>query len=167
MDIESLAVRAGRSAWVERRLFELLGAWVTTTADPAAKRLFASHCHQHAWHADLWCDRIPVLRHIEADSVVVAPSDAVAALLDDIASLEESPGRVSAVYGVVLPALVEAYGEWLDDTDAAVDAPTARVLTLVLNDLTAAVRDGDALAAALGAPPPDDQRLTLAASILG
>ncbi len=99
------------AADVERRLFEVLGAWAPEAEEPEAKLLFRVHSFQHARHAE-W------LGGVEVDGL-----DAVAAQVEDAArGPADTPARLTSVYGSVLPALVAAYAGAIGDALEAVVA---------------------------------------------
>lgn len=57
-------------------LAEVLGRWATDDIDLAddRRRRYATMCHRHAWHAELWCARRPAIA-VDAPAVDV-PFDA-------------------------------------------------------------------------------------------
>src|ERR687897_443212 len=59
--LEAIALRIGRYRWIEMRLFEALGGWVTDVPELDAKALLATHSRHHGWHAELWHDLLPEL----------------------------------------------------------------------------------------------------------
>jgi hypothetical protein len=133
--IEELARRVRRWIVVEDLLFETLGRWARELPEPAVKRLLATWCHRHAWHAGQWRDRLPrvdSLTHRDDDvEAWIAPLRA--ALLDVNTSAE----AIAALRESVLPALEAAVAEHRDAIDPLLDGPTARVLDLVDADLAA------------------------------
>ena len=71
----------GSYQWVERRLFEILGSWVASEPVPEAQMVFDVFSQQHAWHAELFADRLPALDSVDADALMVAPSPEVDRML--------------------------------------------------------------------------------------
>jgi hypothetical protein len=178
--IEQSARRIGRHAWLEMRLFEVLGRWSGTVPDPRARAAFATHSRQHAWHAELWHGLLPAVPHLGA-AELVAPDEAAAAIVAGLDALDaggegasaagdeggsgddsagDGPGTdtsvadapsldttaaLTAVYREALPHLVRAYTDHLAVTTPVTDAPTIRVLRLVLGDLDDERASGDAL----------------------
>lgn len=141
--IERSGQRIGHHAWVEMRLFEVLGRWSGTVVDPQARALFARQSRHHAWHAGLWHDLLPALPHLPA-AELVSPDDASARLVADLGEMDASSdpasddgvaARLDAVYGAALPQLVDGYTDHLEHTSVIADGPTTRVLRLVLADL--------------------------------
>jgi hypothetical protein len=152
--IEASGRRIGHHAWVEMRLFEALGRWSGTAADPRAKAMLATQSHHHAWHAELWHALLPALPHLPAADLV-APSEATSELVAALAELDEAPApaddvsRLAALYRVALPRVAAAYRDHLALTTPVTDGPTIRALGLVLADLDADTRAGLELFAAL------------------
>ncbi|MDJ0768545.1 MAG: hypothetical protein QNJ12_07105 [Ilumatobacter sp.] len=114
-------------------LFETLGAWVTTTDDPALQRLFATAGHRHAWHADLWSSRRPAVADLgpgdEPTPTALAPATPPAARAD--------------AYRSALDDLRADLGDLAARADPDLDPSTHRVVDLVAADV-------DELATALG-----------------
>jgi hypothetical protein len=160
--IEESGRRIGHHAWIEVRLFETLGRWSGTEADPRARALFARQSLHHAWHAEMWHDVLPALPHVPTATLVVpdaADAEVIARLevLDepqsghpgdtdpggDGAASAGGPGpddltaaRLAAVYDDALPHLVASYTGHMALTTAITDGPAIRVLRLVMADLT-------------------------------
>ena len=106
MLLDEAARRAGGHRWVEARLFEILGGWVASTDEVDAKLLFDRHSQHHAWRADQWWDRLPVLADVDRPGLVVAPSPGVGALAGGLADLDGTIPRLAGAYRVALPRLV-------------------------------------------------------------
>jgi hypothetical protein len=106
--------------------------------------MLATWCHRHAWHAELWRDRLPTVERLDGDGddveAWIAPLRA--ALLDVNTSAE----AIAALRESVLPALEAAVTEHRDAVDPRLDGPTARVLDLVGADLAEEARQLRALA---------------------
>lgn len=158
--IERSGQRIGRHAWIEMRLFEVLGRWSGSVVEPQARALFARQSHHHAWHAELWHDLLPALPHLPA-AELVAPDDAAAQLVAALGDMDGSTepasddgvaARLDAVYGVALPQLVDSYTDHLEHTTVIADGPTTRVLRLVLADLADDRAAGEELRTARARP---------------
>ncbi len=109
---------------------------------------------RHAWHAELWSDRLPVLAGADPDGWTTpsAPTTALFAALsgerppasgsaspwsssgDDVFGHPGALPRLAGLYRVVLPRLVTTYERHLRVVSPMTDAPVARALRLVLND---------------------------------
>ncbi len=144
------ATLIGEYRWIENALYGVLGRWVTDVAIPAVQVHLDGQSLRHAWHAELWAERLPVLAGIDGDRLTApgAPAAAVLALLegeapswsDGLAEVDRSDGpppvlaRLAALYRVVLPRLVTSYHLHLEAANAVSEAPVARALRLILND---------------------------------
>ena len=69
----------GEYRWIENALYGLLGAWVTDMPVAAVQVHLDAQSMRHAWHAELWADRLPVLAGADPDALTV-PSAASGAL---------------------------------------------------------------------------------------
>lgn len=161
----------GGYRWLEARLFEVLGGWVATTEEPAVKVLLEAHAHQHAWHAQLWLDRLPELRELRPEEVTAPAAPGLAEAVDLVAAADGTVERLVGAYRVLLPRLVTTYARHLDGCAPVADAPVIRSLHLVLADGREAWVDGEAaLQALLGdgaavAAAADHQRAVEAAVV--
>ena len=143
--------RLHRWAWIERRLFEIVGSWSTSTPEPEVARWFATAAHHHAWRSSLFADRLPVLHDVAAPS----PPAAWSALLDAMASPSATTSRLCGLGQVVLPALEASYAAAAASWSEVCDGPVHRALSLALPD----AREDRRSASALLAVAPDDEQV--------
>ena len=162
LTLDGLGRFAGGCQWVERRLFDVLGAWAPTEAVPEAQLMFDVYSQQHAWHAELFSERLPALDSVDPATLTVAPSAEVDRMLSmlsggapaaaggrssaNAAGGAGASGAASASGGtllrlvglgrVVLPRLVVGHALALRRTSAVSEAPLHRSLRLVLRDET-------------------------------
>jgi hypothetical protein len=176
LTLEAQARLVGSYLWVERRLFEVLGSWVASEAVPEAQVLFDVYSQQHAWHVELFADRLPALDSVDPDTFVVSPNSDVdrlfavmAGVLPDTAAAATpiardedlslpSGGTLPRLVGsgrVVLPRLVTGYALHLRRVSPVADAPMTRCLRLVLRDETEQWQALEALTQALLRRPHD------------
>lgn len=147
LSLHDAAVRHGAFSWTEQRLFTLTGAWAAAPGpgDDARCALFEWSA-QHAWHAQLWADRLPVLAGVDREPLVRPPSDAVATALEMLiprpgdprgghgAPGAEAAGVLAVLAKIVLPGLLAAYRGHAEHLVPVADRPAARALALVLRD---------------------------------
>ncbi|MEO9223363.1 MAG: hypothetical protein ABI276_00055 [Acidimicrobiales bacterium] len=148
LTLPETAARVGHYAWFERRLFEVVGAWVPTVpasdeAELEAKLHFAVQAEHHAWHAELWMRRLPEARELPRSSLTVPPSSEFAAFVEGLAAESTTLGRLVGLVRVATARLLVAL-----DAHAGVVAPLAdgsllRTMRLVRGDLWEDVRAGE------------------------
>lgn len=142
LTLREVAVRFGAYRWVERRLFELTGAWAAAPGLPDAARVLCFEASaQHAWHAELWEARLPVLAGVDREELTRPVGPFAAPLLASIApgafeGGDENAGRrfVAAFARMVLPLLLVSYRGFGRRLEPVADAPAIRALTLVVRD---------------------------------
>ena len=79
LPLADTAALVGEYRWIESALYRLLGEWVTDmTVAPVQVHLDAQSM-RHAWHAELWAERLPVFAGADPDALTV-PSGAPAGL---------------------------------------------------------------------------------------
>ena len=156
--LEAQARVVGSYQWVERRLFEVLGSWVASEPVADAQVLFDVYSQQHAWHAELFADRLPALDSVDPATLMMSPRGDVERMFgvlagtvrDDESTDTEARAarggpdgsvpaggtlpRLVGVGRVVLPRLVTGYTLHLRRLSAVADAPLIRALRLVLRD---------------------------------
>jgi hypothetical protein len=171
------AALVGEYRWIEHTLFALLGRWVEDAPLASVQVHLDAQSMRHAWHAELWAERLPVLSRSDPDRLTVpsAPAatlfgvlgaaiprtvayagDASAALPTDAEA--DHPGtlpRLAGLYRVVLPRLVVSYERHLAATAEPTDGPVIRALRLVLNDEIEDWRAGEQLIERLVTRPHD------------
>lgn len=142
LPLDAAARTIGAYQWIEQRMFEILGGWVASEPIAEARLVFDVHSQQHAWHAELWADRLPVLDAVDPRTLTVTPSVEVDRLLVALAGGTPGTGaaaggtllRLVGVARVVLPRLVAGYGLHLRRAAPVADGPVVRCLRLVLRD---------------------------------
>jgi hypothetical protein len=152
LTLAEAAARHGAYRWVERRLFELTGSWAVAPGLPAEARLLCFEASaQHAWHADLWEARLPVLAGVDRERLTRPVGPAVEPLLAGLApgawdGDDETAGHrfLVGLARVVLPLLLVSYRGFGERLVPVADAPTVRALGLVVRD------EDEELAAAQG-----------------
>ncbi len=144
-NLDESARRAGAHQWAESRLFEVLGGWVPTTAEPEVRLLFDRHSNHCAWRAAQWWDRLPVLADVDRDELCRAPSEEAARAVEALRGLEGTVARLAGAHRVAIPRLYVAYGKHRSRTGTVADGSTLRTLGLLLPDLAADWHEGEAV----------------------
>ena len=109
-----------------------------------AASLFAAHCPLFAWHAELWSDRAPAQQAESLDERCRFDESLIHSV-DTMAVAADTIERLVSLYQLVLPRLLATCTTLRASIDARIDGPTARVLDLVVRDLTAMADEGSAL----------------------
>jgi hypothetical protein len=148
--IEESGRRLGGHAWVEMRLFEMLGRWSGDVDEPRARVLLAATSRHHARHAEMWIGLLPGLPHLPPADLV-APGEGAAAMVAALDELDDAPttDRLTALVAVALPQVIDRLAAHLDRTVAIADAPAQRALRLALTEVRS---DRDELASLLAQP---------------
>lgn len=105
-------------------LFRELGAWVAD-ADVEHQRWYATACHRHAWHAELWAQRSPTIPPVDLEAAVTDASRT---------RLPSEPDPVA--YRSVIDRLLDELDRLSGRADPVLDPGTHRVLTLVRRDVS-------------------------------
>jgi hypothetical protein len=117
----------------ERELMRTLAAWFVDTSQWDFKRQLAQDMWQTSRHADMLRSRVLELRYPRRDVDKKYDAD-VLAWTTEFAKGENTDDFIAGIYGAVVPELVRAYSNYLDQTDHLDDAPTAYVLSHILAD---------------------------------
>jgi hypothetical protein len=152
LDLHQASGLLGAYCAIERRLFELTGSASAEPEMPAEAAVYLdSLSTEHAWHAELWADRLTVVAGIDAEALVVVPEAADEALRAVAAGppLE----RMVALFRVALPRLVASYARHESSASRVSERPTLRALHLVLRDEVEALVTGEALVQGLLGTP--------------
>ena len=104
-----------------------LGDWVrdAEVVDAVTQRWFATACHRHAWHADLWDARRPTI-----------PGPSTAHPTIGLGPAPVYTGERVAAYRAYLDGQITALAALRRRVDPDVDPSTTRVIDLVRTDLT-------------------------------
>jgi hypothetical protein len=135
--IEELAELVGAYCWVEKRIFEISGAWasgVTTGADsedaldPALRVWSAAVSRRHGLLAARWAERLPARAGVDAAALVAPPAGPLAGALEQLGARPDVPAGVAALVEVVLPGLQEVYAAHEQAASPVSEAPVLEVL---------------------------------------
>jgi hypothetical protein len=150
--IDELAELCGHYCWVERRLFELTGnrasrpeAGDAAAGDAEVRVVLSEMSARHALLAAQWHDRLPVRAGVDAEALVIPPSDPVEEALDLIASAPRLALVLGGLATQFLPRLREAYGRHLAQASPVSEAPVRAVLGWAVLSLGEEIRVAGAL----------------------
>lgn len=127
--------------WLEVFLMETLARWVPTTPEMEVKVLFGRHIWDAAQHADALGKRTFELRAPLHYTLSPVP-EYIQGMLD-LASVEDTMGRIHAVYDVFLPGVAARYRDYLDNSDSLLDEPSFCIIERILDDYTRMRKESD------------------------
>jgi hypothetical protein len=114
--VEDSARLLKRLYLVERETMRALGAWHLSVADWDLKLAVPRDWWQDSLHANALRDRVLELRYPKRD-VDSDHDPALAAFLESLTRAKTDAEFALGVYGVLKPALVEAYRAYVDGAD--------------------------------------------------
>jgi len=135
----------GAYRWLERRLYELTGAWAGEVAPPEVQIHLDEVSGQHAWHSELWAARLPVIDGIDPETLTRPSGPGAGPLLNALCELDGPVERLAGLYRVVLPRLLATYARHLRRAAPVADAPGVRALQLVRRDEIMSWEAGEAI----------------------
>lgn len=143
LTIDALAARCEHYRQRSEALFEVAGRWSAIAQSDAERLVLARVATHWSSHAELWAERLPAPGFV---SVATETVQAVA-----IRAVAENGPTALGLQGLyeLVAQLTDELGQWLARHDPDVDAPTVRVLELVVADLR---RDLDDLVGRAGEP---------------
>jgi len=153
MPVEASARRIRHYRYAEERMMRTLAGWIALTPELPVKLLLGRQVWDCAQHADLWGRRLPELR--SPAQVSEPPSPAFVLFMDALENREQwgdTLERLTGVYRVLKPHVIETYEAHLARTNPVYEPPTRRILERCLDDERRHVADaGRVLDALLGA----------------
>jgi hypothetical protein len=150
--IDALAELVGAYCWVEKRIFEVSGAWATGTEDgpdgrlqPALRVWCAGVSRRHGVLAARWAERLPVRAGVDRAALVRPPSGPLA---EAFAALDAAPDHragAAVLIGTVLPGLQAFYDAHRQTPNPVTEASVLQVLAGAHRELAEEIRGGRAL----------------------
>jgi hypothetical protein len=134
--IHELADFVARHHALALALAEAAGTLLTDTDDPAAKPTWAAAASRHAWHAELWADRYPAVPGLDLHDATTAAQDGLRSFVDDLNADGVSADERTTRHHVAVDRLRDELAHTRAALDDRLDAPTARLLDLILADLS-------------------------------
>lgn len=155
--IEGLTHRVAAYRSLDQLLFETLGGWATAGADqtsPGVRPFYAAWSQHHGWHAELWSSRQPRNPHGDVDDASAAARARLAPVADAIEELGTDAARLTFLAEHLFPQLAAVLTDHREQIDEHLDAPTVRVLDLVLTDVGRDLESAQRLAAGRAVDTP-------------
>lgn len=133
---------------VEREVMRSLGAWHLAISNWELKIRVPRDFWQDSLHADALRSRVLELRYPKRD-VDTGHDPALVAFLGELTKAQTDAEYALGIYGVVKPALIAAYRDYLAGGDALNDAPSFQQIKHILIDEEAQLEEIAPLLAAL------------------
>lgn len=143
LSLEESARLAGGFCWTERRLFEVVGGWVSTTGDETVKLMLDRHSQHHAWRARQWWERLPVLADMDREALVAPPDAGAGGLIGALGDLQPTVRRLAGLYRVVVPRLNAAYRVVKRSADPVADSSLLWIAGIVAAEATSDWLEGE------------------------
>ena len=143
LSVDESAKRIRHYRYAEERMMRVLAGWIALTPELPVKLLMGRQVWECAQHADLWGKRLPELR--APAQVSEPPNEAFVRFLDAVESREgwgETLERLTGIYRVLKPHLVEVYTGHLARANPVYEPPTRRILERCLAEERQHVADG-------------------------
>ena len=150
LGVEAAARRIRHYRYAEERMMRTLAGWIALTPELPAKLLLGRQVWDCAQHADLWGRRLPELR--SPAQVSEPPNPAFVRFMDTVENREawsETVERLTGVYRVLKPHLIESYAEHLRRANPVYEPPTRRILERCLTEERQHVADAAPVLGAL------------------
>ena len=137
-DVEAVARRVRNFRYAEEWIMMILGGWVATVPELPVKVGLGKIIWETAQAADKLGARLPELRcGTRSANASEAPNEGFAAFIRAV-SEPESPvqtiEKLTGIFDVLLPHLIETYERTVAETDPIADAPTIKILEETLTD---------------------------------
>jgi hypothetical protein len=133
--IDELGGLVGAYGWVERRIFQLTGAWASAPSEgadavlgPELRVWCAAVSRHHGELAGRWAERLPVRAGVDPAALVVAPAGPLAGALDALADEPDRWAAAAALVRAVLPRLDLTYLAHLASAAPVREAPVMDLL---------------------------------------
>ena len=131
-DVEATARRVRNFRYAEEWMMMAMGGWVATIPEVPVKTGLGKIIWEAAQAADVLGKRLPELRcGRKASQASESPNEGFAAFIQEITE-PETPDltieKLTGVFDVLKPHLVEVYEKTMRETDQIADAPTIELL---------------------------------------
>lgn len=137
-----------RYAWIEKRAMEIGLYWLASTPEWEIKEALGLHLYLDADHAGDLRKRIGEMRS-PVPRLDVSPDPPLDRFFDELLAAESSLEKLVGLYGVLKPALLEAYRAHAAAASPVMDYPTCRLIRHIVLDEADIVAWGQAAIAAV------------------
>ena len=134
--VRESADRMTNYRWAEQQFSAALGGWSATIPELDVKASLGRVCFEHAWHADLWRERLPELQE-RNDERCEPPNDDFVTFMNELTGPDDPDATIEklvGIYRVMIPHMLAVYTFHRHVTSHIVDAPTVRLLNFMIHD---------------------------------
>lgn len=149
LNVNETVDRFLRYAWIAKRTMEVALCWLNPTPEWEIKEALSLHAYYAAEHAQLVRVRVSEMRN-PLPNMEKTPDPRIDAFFDEVLTARNSAEKLTALYGVLKPAVLAAYQAHYDAANPLVDAPSRRILRVMQLEEQDAVTWGEAALAAVG-----------------
>ena len=149
LGVNDTVERLMRYAWIAKRSMEVALYWINPTPEWEVKEALSYHAYLAAEHAQAYRVRVSEMRNPMPD-MNKSPDPRIDRFFDELLTAVSTAEKITALYGVLKPAILEAYKTHYDAANTLADAPTRRILRFQILEEEDAVVWGEAAIAALG-----------------
>ncbi len=133
LGVEETVRRLLRYAWMEKRLMEVGLFWLASTPEWEVKEALGLHLHRSAEHVAMLRKRIGEMRS-PVPRMDISPDPAIDSLFDEMLAADSTSEKIAGLYGLLRPALLDAYRAHFDAAHPVADSPTRHLLRHILVD---------------------------------
>ncbi len=133
LDVEANVQRFWRYAWFQKRLMDVALYWLASTPEWEAKEALGLHVHLDTLHVAALRKRASEMRN-PAPRMDISPDEAIDRFFEELLTATDTLEKIVALYGVLRPALLEAYRAHYDNSNPVADYPTRYMLRHVIVD---------------------------------
>jgi hypothetical protein len=156
-DVEKNVQRFLRYAWIEKCLMEMGLYWLAPTPEWEVKEALGLHLSLDAEHAAHFRTRVSEMRN-PLPRMDVSPNKAIDAFFEELLTAQDTMEKIVGLYGVLRPALLDAYRLHYQNSHPVIDYPTRRMLKYILLDEEDQMTWGQAAVSAVTESPEQKAR---------
>ena len=107
-DVDANVERFCRYIWFEKRLMDVALCWLAPTPEWEVKEALGLHAHLGATHVAAFRKRVHEMRS-PAPRMDISPDEAIDRFFEELLTATDTFEKIVGVYGVLRPALFQAY----------------------------------------------------------
>lgn len=149
LNVNDSVDRLIRYAWFAKKTMEVSLYWINPTPEWEVKEALSYHAYLAAEHAHAFRVRVSEMRNPMPD-MNKSPDPRIDLFFEEMLTAVSSVEKLTALYGVLKPAVLMAYRSHFEASNPLADAPTRRILRFQILEERDAVTWGEAALKAVG-----------------